>query len=412
MKNHYVIVLCFFLAFGCSPNVQKDSNNEVKDSALSSEEDLSFTEQVQPKYAKHFTVSYHDNYKLVHTNATFYPNGKEAESKSQADVLVLVQKGATPPPLEGDLAGAQVLYIPATSVAVNVQHSESFLRELELVDRINAIGGLYSYDASMRTKALEDEIGQIGYSWHSPPDIEVLLSRQPELFLMTLASMSHTESLEKCRQLDVPTAAVFDWAEQDYLARAEWIKFYALFFNAEAKANQVFQTIENRVKELKQLAASTEGSSALWGYHSSKGRWVMQLESFPAQYLRDAKLDNVLLANTVADANGIQSLSTEQLLVRGQTAAHWIIGDIHASPLPKEEIMSSFEAWNKEQLYHNMERVDPKSNSSDWYATAIARPDSVLADLISLVYPDLLPGYQPQFMGLFDKASGGKTSLQ
>lgn len=412
MKNCYLIGLCFSLGFGCSPDVPKDTNNEVRASAASSEENIFFTEKVQPQYAKHFTVSYHDNYKLVRTNATFYPNGKEAESKSQADVLVLVQKGTTPPPLEGNLEGAQVLYVPATSVAVNVQHSESFLQELGLVDRINTIGGLYSYDTSMRNKALQGEIGQIGYSWHSPPDIEVLLSRQPELFLMTLASMSHTESLEKCRQLAVPTAAVFDWAEQDYLARAEWIKFYALFFNAEAKANQVFQEIEDRVKELKQLASTTERSSAIWGYHSSKGRWVMQLESFPAQYLRDANLENVLLSNTIADANGIQTLSTEQLLVRGQTAAHWVIGDIHASPLPKEEIMSSFEAWNKKQLYHNMERVDPKSNTSDWYARAIVRPDSVLADLISLVYPEVLPDHQPQFMGLFDKASGGNASLQ
>jgi len=412
MKKPYLLVLCLFILFSCSPNVQQDSSGEASISAATDQQQIAFTEQVKPKYAKHFSVSYHENYKLVRTNATFYPNGKEADSKNQEDVLVLVKKGTNTPPLEGDLASAQVLYIPATTVAVNVQHSESYLRELGLVDRINAIGGLYSYDDAMRTKALEDEIGQIGYSWHSPPDIEVLLSRQPELFLMTLASMSHTESLEKCRQLDVPTAAVFDWAEQDYLARAEWIKFYALFFNAEGKANEVFQMIEDRVNELKQLAASTEGSSALWGYHSSKGRWVMQLESFPAQYLRDANLENVLLSNTVADANGIQSLSTEQLLVRGQTADHWVIGDIHASPLPKEEIMSSFQAWNKNQLYHNMKRVDPKSNTSDWYATAIVRPDSVLADLISLVYPDVLPNHQPQFMGIFDKASGAKAPVQ
>lgn len=411
MKNPYLPLLCLLILFSCNTNASKDNTSEVT-ASTTAEQQLAFTEKVKPKYAKHFNVSYHDNYKLVRTNATFYPNGKEAESKSQDDVLVLVQKGTTPPALEGELSGAQILYVPAATVAVNVQHSESFLRELGLVDRINAIGGLYSYDRSMRTRALEDEIGQVGYSWHSPPDIEVLLSRQPELFLMTLASMSHTESLEKCRQLDVPTAAVFDWAEQDYLARAEWIKFYALFFNVEARANEVFQKIENRVEELKQLAADTEGGSALWGYHSSKGRWVMQLESFPAQYLRDANLENVLLANTVADANGIQSLSTEQLLVRGQGAGHWIIGDIHASPLPKEEIMSSFEAWNKNQLYHNMERVDPKHNTSDWYATAIVRPDSVLADLISLVYPDVLPDYQPQFMGAYDKASGGKSPVQ
>ncbi|NRB51867.1 MAG: ABC transporter substrate-binding protein [Saprospiraceae bacterium] len=412
MKNCYFLAICISLVLGCNSNVKQDTNEAAQATAADPTQAIPFTAQVQPKYAKHFTVDYHDSYKLVRTHATFYPNGKEGDSKNREDVLVLVQKGSNPPPLTGELADAHVLYVPAATVAVNVQHSESFLRELGLVDRINAIGGLFSYDTAMRTKALEDKVGQVGYSWHSPPNIEVLLTRQPELFLMTLASMSHTESLEKCRQLDVPTAAVFDWAEQDYLARAEWLKFYALFFNAEEKANQVFQVIEDRVQELKQLAASTGGGSALWGYHGSKGRWVMQLESFPAQYLRDANLDNVLLSNTVANANGIQTLSTEQLLVRGQAADHWVIGDIHASPLPKEEIMSSFAAWKQNQLYHNMERVDPKSNSSDWYATAIVRPDSVLADLISLVYPDVLPDHQAKFMGVFNKADGAKAPVQ
>lgn len=98
--------------------------------------------------------------------------------------------------------------------------------------------------------------------------------------------------------------------------------------------------------------------------------------------------------------------------MRAQTANHWIIGDIHGAPLPQENIMSSFKAWNNGRLYHNMLRVDPKTNTSDWYATAIVRPDSVLADLISLVHPDALPGYQTQFIGHFDKRSGAKASLQ
>jgi iron complex transport system substrate-binding protein len=50
-----------------------------------------------------------------------------------------------------------------------------------------------------------------------------------------------------------------------------------------------------------------------------------------------------------------------------------------------------------------MERVNHKTNASDWYATAIVRPDTVLADLIKLVHPELLPDYQPVFMGMYDK---------
>ncbi len=148
--------------------------------------------------------------------------------------------------------------------------------------------------------------------------------------------------------------------------------------------------------------------SAIWGFYTSKQRWLMQLTSFAGQYMRDAGLENILLATTKPNANGRQTLTTEELLLKGKEAEHWIIGDIHAGPLPQEELMSSFHAWNSGQLYHNLTRVDPKTNTSDWYATAIVRPDTVLADLIKLTHPELLPGYQPVFMGLYDKSTQGK----
>lgn len=401
----YIYVLSFLSLFACGQEEKEYpvQGTTVPPSANTSKSKDYFPNKATLQYARHFSVSYHGNYKVVKTNATFYSNKEKTDGTAQDDLLVLVQKGATVPPLTGDLKNATVISIPIETVAVNVQHSESYLRELGLVHHINAIGGLYSYNDEMREKAVKGEIGQVGYSWHSPPNIEVLLERKPDLFLMTLASMGHTESLNKCRQLGISTAAVFDWAEEDYLARAEWLKFYSLFFNAEAKANEVFAEIAAQIDKLKKLAATTDKESAIWGYYTSRGEWLMQLSSFPAQYLRDANLENVLLESTKPNANGMESLTTEQLLTRAKEAEHWVIGDIHASPLPKETIMSSFSAWNKEQLYHNTKRVRPKTNTADWYATAIVRPDTILADLIKLVHPELLPDYEPVFMGNYQK---------
>ncbi len=406
----FILIISSVWLVACSQNTENSrTGNEQGISGTSQSQDY-FPNKVQVEHARHFTVSYHGNYKTVHTDAIFYPDGETTEGEEKKDLLVLVQKGTQPPPLSGELENAQLIYVPVETVAVNVQHSESFLRELSLEHRINAIGGLYSYNSEMRNKASTGEIGQIGYSWHSPPKIEVLLEREPEVFLMTLASLDHAASLEKCRQLNIPTAAVFDWAEEDYLARAEWLKFYALFFNAEEQANQVFQEIVNRIQELKDLTADIPNTeSAMWGYYINSGRWVMHLTSFQAQYLRDAGLENILLTNTKPDADGVNILKTEELLDKGKEADHWMIGDVHASPLPQEEVMTSFEAWNSNRLYHNMTKEDPLSGTSDWYATAIVRPDTVLADLIKLVHPELLPDYQPVFMGMYDKTTQGKA---
>ena len=404
MINKLLGFLLLLALSACSTTEPKEETKaSTASNAIKSSSEDYFANKVKIEHAQHFTVSYHGNYKIVETDATFYPNGKENTGEDRKDRLVLVQKGTKAPALEGPLKDATLINIPVDEVALNIQHSESFLRELGLVDRITAIGGLYSYNDEMRNKALNHELGHVGYSWHSPPNMEVLLERDPDLFLMTLASMSHTESLDKCRQLGIPTAAVFDWAEQDYLARAEWIKFYALFFNAEEKANLVFQKISDRIEELKSMTAELPKESAIWGFYTSKSQWAMQISSFPAQYMRDANLDNVLLNKVKTNANGRQNLTSEQLMVLAKDATHWVIGDIHSAPLPNETIMSSFQSWNSGKLYHNMERVDPKSNTSDWYAKAIVRPDIVLADLIKLVHPELLPEHEPLFMGVYDK---------
>ena len=402
MKKYIILTVLFFL-FGCENSKQDNSQADAASKTNKIDQSVDqFEEKVQLQYARHFSVSYHGNYKIVRTDATFYPDDT-TNGELEQDVLILVQKGTELPSLGDDLKNAPVINIPIETAAVNVQHSESFLRELDLEHHINTIGGLYSYNDEMRDKAVRGDVGQVGYSWHSPPNLEVLLNRKPDLFFMTLASMSHRESLQKCRQLDIPAIAVFDWAEQDYLARAEWIKFYSLFFNREGRANEVFQEIATEIEGLKDLASKTEKEKALWGYHTSKGRWLVEVTSFPAQYLRDANLENVIEENTKPNANGVQSISTEELLTRASGASHWVLGDIHAAPLPQENLLSSIGAWNSGRLYHNMKRVNPKTNTADWYAKAVVRPDIVLADVIKLTRPELLPEHEPFFMGIYPK---------
>ncbi len=402
----YMFLIISLMILGCKSEIKK--NDSIPSGDTLEGKDL-FTHKIEPRYATRYSVTYHNSYKVVRTNARFGEKGSSsAEFEDVEDLMVLVQKGTTPPALTGELKNATLIYIPVETTAVNIQHSESYLREIGLEHRINAIGGLYSYNNEMREKALNGTIGQIGYSWHSPPNMEVLLERKPELFLMTMPSLDYRESLDKCRQFGIPTATVFDWAEPDYLARAEWVKYYSLFFNAEEEANRVFEEIESNIATLKTLAGSVEEKqTAMWGFYTSKQRWHMHINSIPAQYMNDAGLENVLLGNTKADADGAQTLTTEELLSKGKDVDHWVIGDIHAPPLPKANIMDHFKSWQMGKLYHNMKRVKAKENTSDWYAKAIVRPDMVLEDLIGLVYPELLPGHTPVFMGHYDKATEG-----
>lgn len=358
---------------------------------------------VSIKHAQHFSVSYRDNYKIVKTHATIRRWGSE-EAQVVRDVMVLYQRGTEPPVLAGELVGASLIEIPVNRIATNLESTERFLEELGVQQKIQAVGGLISFNDSIRNAVAQGKIGQIGYSWHQPPNQEVLLERKIELFLMTLSNLDFKDALTKCRQLGVSTATVFDWAESNYLAQAEWIKFFALFVNEEEKADRIFNKIVIHVQEIKQMVALyPERPTAIWGYYTGKGRWLVHHNGIEAQLLKDAGLVNVFYDSTRAVRNEGEALSTEQLIEKAKDVTHWIIGDIHSGELPREIIMSAFSAWRSGSLYHNMKRSKPEANAFDWYGSAPVRPDYVLADLVKLLRPDIKLDHKTVFMDRFDK---------
>lgn len=399
LKPMAFVVMLLLLA--CQPKVEETSVNyptydEGKDY---------FKDKVNPQYAKNFTVTYHKHYKVVRTNArlsSWEGNGNELKE----DVMVLVQKGTPPPPLEAELSRARVITIPAERVAVNIENGESFLTELGLMDKVVAVGGAISYDDTVRQQVLDGKLAQVGYSWHQPANLELLLERRTDLFLMNLSNLDFAETLDKSRQLNIPTASVFEWAESDYLGRAEWIKFYSLFFNAEAVANEKFDQVAERVESLRSLAANAKDKpSMIWGYYAGKDRWIVHKNSVEAQFMRDAGVENLLQDFSQPARNDGHPITSEELLSEGNRATYWMIGDVHSASLPSEKFMKEFSAWQYGKLFHNMKRSKPEANAFDWYGQGIVRPDLILSDLVKLLFPERLPSHELQFMDHFDKST-------
>ncbi|MDR7132218.1 ABC-type Fe3+-hydroxamate transport system substrate-binding protein [Algoriphagus sp. 4150] len=407
MKNnhaHLFLLLYLLATFSCR---QAQSDKGQLGSSVNETFDPTadyFPDKATFEFARHVEVEYHGHYKVVKTSSVL-ASWSGGESKQQNDVMVLVQRGTPAPELKDGLAGAEVIQIPVERVALNVVNAESFLQNLELTKYIVAIGGLGSYQDTLRDAALTGKLGQVGYSWHQPPQMEVLLERRPDVFLMQLSNLDYQQHLRKCREMGIPTATVFEWAEEHYLGRAEWIKYFSLFFNEEAKANEVFDEVKQGVDILKQLVQTSSGQpTAIWGYYAGKDRWWLNTNNIEAQLLQDAGITNVFENKKISTAEeGQESVSSETLLQKGREAEHWIIGDIHSVALPPENFMQSFNAWKKNKLYHNMKRSKMEVNAFDWYGTAIVRPDWVLADLVGLIHPELLPGHSPRFLDTFEK---------
>ncbi|MEM6646525.1 MAG: ABC transporter substrate-binding protein [Bacteroidota bacterium] len=363
-----------------------------------------FPDKVTVEHAEHFTVSYHGHYKVVRTHAELRAWQSDDPAELTEDVVVLVQRGTPTPPPTGDLADATVLTIPANTIAVNNDGTLAFVEALDRIDQLVAVGGLSIYDDDLRVRAESGEIGTVGYSWHGEPKLEVLLTTQPDIALMTVDAPSNAKSLGRARELGAAVAPTFEWAEPHYLGRAEWVKYTSLFFNAEAEANAIFDEVTERVAALRaEIAEEADLPTVLWGYYSGNGRWMMHQNNLEARLLADAGAFNPFADFEGDRRNDGEPIASEQLLVQGGDADHWIIGDIHSADLPPTNYMSQFAAWRADALYHNYKRTKWEHNAYDYYKTALVRPDQVLADLIALIHPDVLPDHETIYLGTFPK---------
>ncbi|MXW65343.1 MAG: ABC transporter substrate-binding protein [Bacteroidetes bacterium SB0662_bin_6] len=391
------------LAGACRPTIEQPETNSTTAAAFEPGTDY-FPDKAEIQYAEHFSVTYHGHYKVVRTHAEVRPWRSDTAPEPHEDVMVLVQRGTPPPPRTGDLEDATVLTIPVTTIAVNNDGTLAFVQALKRSDAVLAVGGLHTYDDTLRQRVEAGEIGQIGYSWRSEPDLEVLLDRQPDIAFLTVDTPYNVKALGRARELGLPAAAMFEWAEAHYLGRTEWIKYLALFVNAERDANTMFESVASRVADLKALAASAPHSPmVLWGYYGGNGRWWMHRNNLEARFLHDANAFNPYENFDGDHHTEGEPISSEQLLVAGTKADHWIIGDIHAAELPPDTYMNRFTAWTQGALYHNYKRTKWEYNAYDWFETALVRPDWVLADLVTLLHPEVLRHHETIFFDLYEK---------
>ena len=216
-----------------------------------------FPDKVTLESAKNFTVSYHNNYKVVKTKVGFgaadHGSDSLAWERAFTDVMVLVQRGTPPPALEGELADAVVIEIPANRVAANSDDAPTRLMAIAELENIVGLGHKEIYNLTLKARVDAGKIAPIGASWHTGPDLEMLLTIRPDLTFLTAASLTQADGIKRTRAMGLPAAPDFSWSETSYLGQLEWIKYDALFLNAEAKANQYYTTIKNTCDSLKTL---------------------------------------------------------------------------------------------------------------------------------------------------------------
>lgn len=279
-----------------------------------------------------------------------------------------------------------------------VSTATTHIPALDVLNEVPSLIGFAGLDyvstAAVRQQIDLGKIKEVGQN--EALNVEVILDLQPDV-LMAFALDKEDKSLLTIANAGIPILYNGDWTEQTPLGKAEWIKLIGLLYDKEKEATQFFDQIAADYLATTQLVQGVQQRPTVMSGAMYSDVWYLpEGKSWAAVYFKDAQTDYLW-----KDTPGVGSLalSFEQVLEKAQQAEFWInpghyesLAELAAAnPHYKE-----FEAFKSKKIYSFAPAKGPTGGSL-FYEIGVLRPDWVLKDLIHVLHPELVPGYQPHF---------------
>lgn len=345
--------------------------------------------EIPMRFAKTFRVADRDGYRVIDLKASVVSWGGNAVGEEQFQRLVLVPRGATAPPLTGELAGATLIRTPVMRIASNTGFHEAMTRVLGINDRLVAVGGVKSYDDALRARVRSGEVRQIGYGWHSPPELDALIASKPDVLLMSMGDMKNVGAKPRIESLGIPVVPIFVDNEPDYMGRVEYVRLIGMLAGREREAEAFIEMVARNVDALKKAAAAQPTRSLISAWNSGGDQWNPTIRNADAKLLRDANGRNLFEGPDDPRKDSFNKISTEELIARGANADCWIMRDSHSRPFTDVSTLRRFKAYREGCLFASDGMTKPEADAYDLYETAVIRPDLVLGDVVRMLHSAL-----------------------
>ena len=316
--------------------------------------------------------------------------GRPWPGAEQAFEYVLVQCGS---PAPAGMDDALVIEVPVTTIVPMSTTQLPHLEDLGLLDQIVGVNQLaFIYNPAVREMVESGDVVELTNA-AMEVNVEVALDLAPSLIMDFSSGAPEFDTYPVLLEAGLPVAINGDWAEDAPHARAEWIKFMALFYNKEAQAETVFAGIVSQYNEAAELARSAANRPTVFASSPFQGTWYMPGGgSYAAQLLADAGADYVFADD---DAVGSLFLDFEAVFERAQSADMWINVDFASleEMAAIDERFAEFDAFQNGQVYAFNRRVN-EQGGNDYYESSAARPHVILLDLVKIFHPDLVPDHE------------------
>lgn len=383
--NGLVRVLCLScvcgILFGCKSTPHKQSSKEQivnvsGDSVV----------PLQIKYAKGFWLENHDGYSVL--------NIKDPQESSHTHYqYVLIPRGAQVKTPEG----MPVVQLPVRRAVCMTSLQLSNFIKLGAIDRVVGITSTrFLFNEEMQRQVDEGKTRKIGIEGNF--DNEVIMSLNPDLMFISPFKRGGYDAV---KDIGIPLVPHLGYKEMTPLGQAEWIKFVGLLLGMEDVANQEFGRIEQRYNSLKAMVGEVKYRPVVFSGELRGGVWyAVGGKSFLAQLFHDAGADYFLKDDP---RSGGVTLDFETVYNQAENADYWRIANSFAGEYCYDALKAQDERYADFKAFREKHVIYCNMREKPFYESMPAEPETVLADMIRVFHPEILPDHEPVYYDILKR---------
>lgn len=335
------------------------------------------TSQIELAYAKGFELYEKDDITFIVVKDP-WQGAEEVEF-----IYVLYPKEMPQPYFDFE---AQYIPVPIESMACMSSTHVGFMHALEKTSLIQAVSGTrYLHHPELKERIAIGDLREIGgeggLNW------EVMIEVDPDLLFSYGVGSEVSAISAKIQELGMNDFMVADYLETHPLGKAEWIKALAPFVQEEAKAKQLFDSIQVSYEAVRENNFQFQHKPRVLTGLPWKEVWYLPgMDSYLAHFIADAGGNYVWSHWTKREP---QALSLETVYLKAADADIWINSGFAQS---LEEILSidsrlgDFKSFREGKVFNNNKRQN-EAGGNDYWETGILEPHRILLELTAILHP-------------------------
>lgn len=342
----------------------------------------------QNLYSGLFNISHEESYSVLTLSNPWQGSG---------DISLRYYISQYPDSLPAGIDPGSVIITPVDKVVCLSTTHLAMIDRLGESESVCAVSGAaYVSNINIRKRIDAGLVKEIGYD--NSINNELIATIDPDVVFAYGIGPESAGYVSKLKEAGIPVLFISDYLETDPLARAEWLKVFALIYGREKEAKDIFEHIAGEYEVLRQMISTrvSERPAVMTGLPYKDTWFVSPGNSYISKIIWDAG-GEYLWQDVQSDIS--MPMSLESVYIKSREADIWInagnsfsLNDI----ISVDPRLGDLPPVLNKQVYNNIKGLTAAGGNEYW-ESGVLQPQVVLKDLVSIFHPGLIPGYDQCF---------------